>query len=375
MQTIKRTNDILNKVKDIEEIFTFKQFPIYMGVTESPIEDDIFVDMKWGASKSTGIVQLMDLIPLDLLYRNFHNPGVTGGIWEKHHKNFADFIKTTPFTELLEIGGATGSLFNHFLNTDDKFTWNVLEPSGSFEVEDERVKVISDYFEESDFDDKKFDIIAHSHVLEHIYDPILFLRKSNKLLHLGGYQYISIPNMKHWLKQCFTNTLMFEHTYYIDDTIVRLLLESCGFEIEDMIIDEHSIFIKAQKVSDDLIQNTDLISDTAYIKNDFINFINVINNDAKTTISKIEGKDYFLFGAHIFSQTFLNLGLPTDNLVNILDNNKGKQGKRLYGTNVIVESPDVLKGLDRPIVVLRAGAYTDEIYNSIMDINPTTIFY
>ena len=51
------------------------------------------------------------------------------------------------------------------------------------------------------------------------------------------------------------------------------------------------------------------------------------------------------FGAHIFSQYLIMLGLSTKNIKYILDNNKDKQNKRLYGTDLIVKSPKSLTGI------------------------------
>jgi len=59
-----------------------------------------------------------------------------------------------------------------------------------------------------------------------------------------------------------------------------------------------------------------------------------------------------------------------------LDNDIKKQGKRLYGTSMIVESPKMLAGIDNPIVILKAGVYNKEVSDDILDnINSGTIFW
>jgi len=83
----------------------------------------------------------------------------------------------------------------------------------------------------------------------------------------------------------------------------------------------------------------------------------------------------YLFGAHIFSQYLMAFGLKIDNVVNILDNSKLKQGKRLYGTDLFVKSPKCLKNVDSPLVILKAGPYNDEIKKDILEnINSNTKF-
>ena len=82
----------------------------------------------------------------------------------------------------------------------------------------------------------------------------------------------------------------------------------------------------------------------------------------------------YLFGAHVFSQTLLNFGIDENSIVSILDNDTKKQGKRLYGTNLTIQSPEVLRDVDSPTVILRAGVYTEEIKDQILNINSTTRF-
>ena len=77
----------------------------------------------------------------------------------------------------------------------------------------------------------------------------------------------------------------------------------------------------------------------------------------------------FLFGAHIFSQKLFNIGLQESLVYGILDNNKDKQGKRLYGTNKLVYEPEIISNENNILVVVKAGAYTNEIIDQINIIN------
>jgi hypothetical protein len=69
-------------------------------------------------------------------------------------------------------------------------------------------------------------------------------------------------------------------------------------------------------------------------------------------------------------------GLDTRRIICLLDNDPRKQGKRLYGTDLAVQSPEVLRGEDTPIVILKAGVYNQEIQNAILQqINGHTLFW
>ena len=82
------------------------------------------------------------------------------------------------------------------------------------------------------------------------------------------------------------------------------------------------------------------------------------------------------FGAHIFTTYLIAFGLDITKVESILDNSETKQGKRLYGTNIIVHSPEILKNEKAPVLILKAGIYNQEIKTQILSqINSNTIFW
>jgi predicted small secreted protein len=136
--------------------------------------------------------------------------------------------------------------------------------------------------------------------------------------------------------------------------------------------DDHSVFFCAKKVRDS-IEEVDIPKEF-YSKNKkiFEEYITYHKGLVKE-LNKLEGNVY-LFGAHIFSQYLLQFGLDDNKIVNILDNDPNKQGKRLYGTNLIVKSPEVLKDEKEGTVILKAGIYNSEIEEQIIKINSNIKF-
>jgi hypothetical protein len=95
-----------------------------------------------------------------------------------------------------------------------------------------------------------------------------------------------------------------------------------------------------------------------------------LNNKMSQTTQPI-----YLFGAHVFAQYLIEMGLNTDKITCLLDNDPKKQGRRLYGTKLIVASPKVLADVKNPIVILKAGVYNEEIRSDIIsNINSTVRF-
>ena len=98
--------------------------------------------------------------------------------------------------------------------------------------------------------------------------------------------------------------------------------------------------------------------------------VNKLNAQIENSTSNV-----YLFGAHIFSQYLFAFGLESTRIKCILDNSPLKQGKRLYGSNLLVNSPKVLEMVEKPIIILKAGLYNKEIKEDILEnINSTAIF-
>ena len=81
----------------------------------------------------------------------------------------------------------------------------------------------------------------------------------------------------------------------------------------------------------------------------------------------------FIFAAHVATQYLLAAGLPSEKFAAVLDNNQDKIGKRLYGHDLFVRAPAAIKGIDRPVVVLRTGVYDDEIASQLVAVNPGVV--
>jgi hypothetical protein len=161
------------------------------------------------------------------------------------------------------------------------------------------------------------------------------------------------------------------------DYFLDFLLAEVGFKIlEKNSYENHSHFYCVEKV--DHAQNSMILENKYYYyKNMFNEYINYHLELVKALNSRINetNNPVFLFGAHIFSQYLLAFGLNEKVIVNILDNSPIKHGKRLYGTNLNVMPPSILSNYKKPVVILKAGLYNQEIMEDILqNINNETVF-
>ena len=376
MQLIERKRCEISGNADLLPLYNFTKFPVFMGCTDQPESSDLKQDMAWYISPSSGLIQLNKLLPLNVLYPESHGAGVIGSLWAKHHKAFADFLLQSTPSSVLEVGGAHGILAVEYRQLG-QVPWTILEPNPA-PIDGCDARFIKGFFDESFKYSDHFDTVVHSHVFEHIYHPDVFMRQLAVFMNPGKKLVFSLPNMQVMLEKKYTNCINFEHTVFLTEPYIEYLLAKHGFKLlsKEYFMEDHSIFFSA--VRDESVEPIPLVKGL-YEKNkklyyDYITYHSELIVDLNANLNQTS-QPIYLFGAHVFAQYLIKMGLQTKNIANLLDNDPNKHGKRLYGTNLIVKSPAILSEVKDPIVILKAGVYNKEIKNDILNnINSTTVF-
>ena len=363
----------LSEDKNFKLIFSIKRFPIYMGTVRKnhKIEKK---NMNFYINKKTGSVQIYPRVELSKLYFKSHGSGKIGKTWQEHHKMFFKFIKLKSKQDILEIGGGHNSI-SFKSNKKNKIT--SFEPNANYMNSNK--EVIKEFFSSNSLKKynlfNKFDVVVHSHLFEHIYEPKTFLKSIHKSLKLNGKHIFSVPNMDMMIKKNISSSMNFEHPYFLNENIIKNLLSETGFKIveKQYFKNAHSIFYKTVKIN----QKNDVKIVNFYKKN--LKIFKNLNQSWKRDVIKINKSlskkhNNYLFGAHIFSQNLIQNGLKVENIAGILDNDTDKQGQYLYGTKIKVFSPNILKVISNPVIILRTGAYNDEIKKQLSDINKSAKF-
>lgn len=372
-----RTVDVVTGSTDLEDLHTLADFPVFMGAVDHPAEDDLTADMSWSISKNSGLIQLKNLLPLDVLYQAQTTTSAVGPTWMAHHKEFARFIAKYAPSGVLEFGGAHGILSMEYQEYAD-IPWTILEPNPS-PAEGCKAEFIKGFFDERFKFDKAFDALVHSHVFEHLYEPARFMRSVKKFIKPGQKMLFSVPDLSEWLKRKYTNCINFEHTVYLTEPYVEYLMAEYGFRVieKEKVMDGHSIFYAV--IRDENIErgelSKDLYAENAKVYSEFVTYYESLAAELNEKLKAWDGEVY-LFGAHVFSQYLIAFGLDVSNVVSLLDNDSRKQGKRLYGTRLSVASPEVLRGKKNVAVILRAGIYNEEIKFGISSkINDSVVYF
>ncbi len=375
MKMIERTNDVITGSLNMEDLHTMLNFPVFMGCVDHAEDKDIRCEQTWQVNKDTGVLQLKKLVPLDILYQAQHVNAI-GDMWMKHHQTFAKFLHKFSPLSVLEFGGAHGILSVEYSGLKE-VSWTILEPNPAPIIGCKAI-FIQGFFDKKFEYSKDFDVIVHSHVFEHIYNPNDFMRDLSSFMPEGKKMIFSLPNMQAMLEKKYTNCLNFEHTVLLSEEYIDYLLAKHGFRLleKEYFKNDHSIFYAVVRDTHVRVRElrNNLYEENKKLYLEYIDYHKKLVNNINNIINEVN-QPIYLFGAHIFSQFLLEMGLNNESIICILDNDPKKIGLRLYGTNMIVKSPEILGGVKDPIVILKAGIYNEEIKEQIIkNYNKNTVF-
>jgi predicted SAM-dependent methyltransferase len=363
-------------------LLNFGKLPTFMGCIDQniPLAEDHFWEMKWGY-KDDSTFGVIDPPPAELIYLNQHNE-LVGPTWQNHLTSFSKFVSEKIQGNVLEIGAGHCLLSERVdLIKPGLFTsWDILEPNPLIQ-HNTRGELFREYFPTESIKKSTYDVIVHSHVLEHVASPITFLFDCYKALKNNGEIIISLPNMKNMADNSDLNLLMFEHLTYLTYDEILNIANFTGFEVIDYeYFENHSIFFHLKKIEKISISDKVFTTAVTSIEIDKLiaNYSNEIMNKIDEIKKFIDHNDlkFYIFGAHIFTQYLVALGLDLTKINGLLDNSKFKQGKRLYGTNLKVSDPKDLSERDNLGIILPMGNYESEVTEQLMElgINRSKIF-
>jgi SAM-dependent methyltransferase len=372
MNNIIRTSCVICNNK-ISNIYNIENIPIKLTCLDL-IEKYKYETLSFSQCKNCLTIQLNKLIPLNILYEDSHNLKSYGKLWEEYFNLMITKIQENINNKnILEIGCPSGKIA---LKCNNYKKWYIVEPNKNESlILPPNLYFIEKYFDSEFNINDDIDIIIHSHLFEHIYDPNIFLQKCYDLLSDDGEMIFGIPNMEYLANNnlCLYLGIFFEHTIFMNKQNVTYLLNNNGFEILEIIdYTNHSIIYHVKKQKQKNITNNDVFKIDNYY-NKFMSCIDVYNLfiDKCNYIITNTNKPVYIFSASYNTQFLLSLGIKIKYLKGILDNSKEKQNKYFYGFELLIYSPNILLDEDC-VVIIKNSFYENEIIEQIKNINPNT---
>ena len=346
-----RTHCVLCKDPQLSPIFTIKDYPITPSCSTRGAETDETQDCIFATCSACGTLQLQTLVDPVKLYEHSHNSTENTPTWKEHHKVFSEFVLSASPRRLLEIGGNSGTLYTLLCDRIPDYTILDICDSGK---RPQAVKFLQGNCE-------TFDLSGHSHIaMSHTFEHLYFPRKFVENLAKANVQSISIsiPNMDNLLDSKNISVLHNEHTYFVAEKELTYLFSLVGYSCKKFAqFKKHSTFyefvpsgvvpIPISPSSNQVIQITEILA--AFER-----------SMKQVTIDK---PCFICPGGHYGQKIAYYLRPFRHHLRGFLDNDPSKQGLRIYGTDIMVYSPEILREFQhsKVCVILYAGPYTEEL--------------
>ena len=352
---------------NIKKIFSLPSFPIFIGCTDDKKEDDALYDFNIWYCEKCDVGQQISIPPFEELYREQRCFGF-GKIWQVHYQRYVEFIKkNSNLLEIaLEVGVGNAIVFkklNEFFSRLEGID-AIVNP----DYKNYNIKV--GIFSENLFEPESFDVIYSSHFIEHLPDPVKFLKISRKLLKENGRCIIACPNIVKSFENLHFNAFTTDHLNYFTKNSLENIAVNLGFELVDFYqYLDHGMYLVFKKTKKQ-IKKTNQKEFKNYFDKYKKRLFDYVEK-AKNELTKEES--VYVFGAHGLTVTFLKIlnNVELENKIKfVLDNETTKHHRRLCGTNLICKPPTIIAEEKDPLILLYMGAYEKEISQQLKEINP-----
>jgi SAM-dependent methyltransferase len=215
-------------------------------------------------------------------------------------------------------------------------------------------RVVRDYFSER-YRDQKADLYVLRHTLEHIANPLKFLRDIGAIAEFQGYIYIEVPSFE-WIVQhrAFWD-IFYEHCNYFTLTCLGNLFSQARsgylFQGQYMYVLAPLCALKEEpeRVQDGIVNDEAALMEELDVLKRFVQ----------------QRQDFVVWGAGAKGSTFVNTTDPQrEHVSRVVDVNPNKTGKFIAGSGHEIVPPESLP--DEPLEIL---VVNDNYLNEIMAAN------
>lgn len=348
--------------------------------------DEIFYPLRVMWCESCGLLQIDEIVPPEILFRNYVYVSGTSEALRKHFEGLATEVvnnfNLNRESLVVDIGSNDGTLLKEF----KKFDVQVMGVEPAINIakiaEENGIKTINYFFSEVTAkkivkENGKADAITATNVVAHTNDLDELLKGVSYLLKEDGFFVIEVPYLVDLLDNIEFDTIYHEHLSYFAVRPLKRLFEKHNFKIvnvERVMIHGGTIrvFVSKQessyKINETVSQLISLEIEkglhevTTYRK--FAERVEKLKADLVGLLQKLksENKKVIGYGAAAKGNTLLNYYRVGPDLIEfIADLSPMKQNKFTPGTHIPVDNPERIYDAKPDYMLILAWNFADEI--------------
>jgi SAM-dependent methyltransferase len=229
-----------------------------------------------------------------------------------------------------------------------------------------------------------FDLLACRQTLEHVRDPLGFLRTIRRALATtpDTIVYFDVPNSTMPFRDLSIWDLIYEHCSYFVDTSLRFIFEAAGFEVLSLreTFEGQFLSLEARPHRGDVPIAPPDPAELLWLFDATTAFAERFGTRRAEMGQRLErarhaGDRVVVWGGGARAVSFFNLLSIREEVVAIVDMNPAKQGTFLGGTRQPIVDPLTLVDIQPELVVVLNPLYREEITSSLsgMGLHPEVV--
>jgi SAM-dependent methyltransferase len=226
------------------------------------------------------------------------------------------------------------------------------------------VSIVKRYYDADTAADVDASLVLARHVVEHLPDPVGFLRSVREASAHATPVYYEVPNAEHVFSADGMWDLIYQHVGYFSAPTLDLALRRSGYGVTDLRSVFHGQFLAVEGVPDAAaaqLPDADAVARVCAAVDGFAAQFRERLDGWRQRLGAAERGSVVLWGAGAKGVAFLNL-LNADGAIHrVIDINPRKSGRFVPGTGHVVDPPDVLRAGGPATVLILNPAYEDEI--------------
>ncbi|CAI6081306.1 Ubiquinone biosynthesis O-methyltransferase, mitochondrial [Paenibacillus sp. JJ-100] len=285
----------------------------------------------------------------------YYDEYAMGAFWGESFKKartaqMERLIKIAPsLNKFLDIGCGMG----HYLDLASPYFAEIhgIEPSKFVMsiASDKGYFIKNDYFHEGVYPNTRFDVITIIEVLEHLENPLGFIKDAANLLNENGILLVEVPNGQRIFEKRLYNNLCTDHIQYFSISSLTILARRAGLSI-----------VCAQESSDPNLLEI-FMRKVSAVDETFTNKRKKSLDKIRTRISL--NKKVGAWGAGAESSCFLAMLDGNIDISCIFDNDEKKQGHYIGAIPILKPENDVISEYEQ--IILFANSHKSQIEDQL----------
>lgn len=382
VKIIENKKCLINLTTDLVSVLKLKNYPLteFFGKFEKKFPS---IDQEILISKSSGHFQIKYFVDPKFLYNKKNYKFRTSASSKDQINEFIKYtkkiLKKKKIKHILDVGGNDSYIINSISNPLTKKY--IIDPVTK---KIHGIKIINKLINDVNLikDIKPCDVIICRHTLEHLVDPVNFLRKLLNHSHQNCDFIFEVPSVERMMSQLRFDTINHQHISYFSIETLKILINKSGGVLKNYQIYNNgpcggSILFHFKKKIKYQPYKKVKISKNFFIKKkifqkQFLKFTKKLKN-LKNSINKSESK-IFCYGAALALSTYLYfLKINHSKIKVIIDDDKRKNNLTYKNIKLKVKYIKYVKNLENQNFLITSLENRNKIYKKILKLNPKTV--